>query len=235
MASDHEPAPAQCSAATTSELNNLLQIISGTVSLIEDLCSGTDVAKPYFAMIHESIERAKGVTAKFTGEAGGATEKVRLHPELSARRQAKAALPTIRSKPSIIIVDDEPMAAMLMKRTLTNSGFRVSTVRSGFECLDLLRRRPRDFDMFIVDLTMPFMDGEETFERIRDINPNVPVVIATGFIEHQQLDRLLSVGLAAFLHKPYSPDELLSCVNSVLASSNLLRQGSSSGGLAVSY
>ena len=223
MPSEHEPAPAKCPAATTSELNNLLQIISGTVSLIEDLSRGNEVAKQYFEMLHESIGRAKKITAEFAEQAGGAPGQVQIHPLLSVRREAKTAAP-IRSNPSIAIVDDEPMAAMLMKRTLTNAGFQATTVRSGFECLDLLRRKPREFDLIIIDLTMPFMDGEETFGRIRDINANVPVVIATGFIEHQQLDRLLSSGLSAFLHKPHGPDELLSCVRNILADSNLLRR-----------
>lgn len=85
--------------------------------------------------------------------------------------------------------------------------------------------------MIIVDLTMPFMDGEETFERISNINANIPVVITTGFIEQKQLDRMLSLGLSGFLRKPHGPDELLSCVQSILESSNLLRKCSDASGI----
>ena len=120
-----------------------------------------------------------------------------------------------------------------MKRTLTNAGYQPGTARSGFECLDLVRRRHRELDLIIVDLTMPFMDGEETFERIRNINENIPVVLTTGFIEQKQLDRMLSAGLSGFLRKPHSPAELVSCVEAILDGSNLLRKCRITSGIGV--
>lgn len=232
MPSDDKTAAATCSSATTSELNNLLQIISGTASLIEDIWSGSDGSKKYFAMLRESIERAEKITAQLAEQSGGANKKILLHPELAALAHPKPLPPPpVHSKPSILIVDDEPMAAMLMKRTLTNSGYQVVTARSGFEGLDLFRRRQRELDLIIVDLTMPFMDGEETFDRIRNINADIPVVLTTGFIEQKQLDRMLSSGLSGFLRKPHGPEELLSCVQSILESSNLLRKCSDAPGI----
>ena len=222
MPSDDKTESATCSSAMTSELNNLLQIISGTVLLIEDLWSGAEDAKKYFVMLRESIARAEKITAQLAGRAGGTNQKLLLRSDLSAPVRSKSSPPSsIRSSPTVLVIDDEPMAAMLMKRTLNNADFQAVTARSGFEALELLRRRQREIGLIICDLTMPFMDGEETFARIRDINENIPVVIATGFIEQQRLDRMLSAGLAGFLRKPHSPEELLGCVRSIFANSNL--------------
>lgn len=222
MPSDETPKSATCSSAMSSELNNLLQIISGAASLLEDNWNGSDDPKKYFAMLHESIARAEGITAQLVEQSGGTNQKLLTNPGLAATARPKLPTPSsIRSKPSILVVDDEPMVAMLMKRTLSEAGFQVVTARSGFEALDLVRKRQREISLVICDLTMPFMDGEETFERIRDINENIPVILATGFIEQKQLDRMLSAGLAGFLRKPHSPDQLLGCVQSIFASSNI--------------
>jgi len=221
MPSDEKPESATCSSAMTSELNNLLQIISGAVSLLEDNWSGSDDPKKYFTMLHESIARAEGITAQLAGQSGGTNQKLLLHPGLAATARPKPSPPSSIGKPSILVVDDEPMAAMLMKRTLSDAGFQVVTARSGFEALDLVRKRSREISLVICDLTMPFMDGEETFERIRDINENIPVVLVTGFMEQERLNRMLSAGLAGFLRKPHGPEQLLSCVQSIFASSNL--------------
>ena len=222
MPIDETPKPAICSSAMSSELNNLLQIISGAASLLEDNWHGTDDPKKYFTMLHESIARAEGIAAQLVEQSGGTSQKLLMNPGLPALARPRPSPPSsTHSKPSILVVDDEPMAAMLMKRTLSDAGFQVVTARSGFEALDLVRKRPRDISLVICDLSMPFMDGEETFNRIRDISENIPVILATGFIEQKRLDRMLCAGLAGFLRKPHSPDQLLGCVQSIFASSNI--------------
>jgi CheY-like chemotaxis protein len=120
------------------------------------------------------------------------------------------------SRQSILVVDDEQMGLALVKRVLCDAGFNVVTAQSGFECLDTFRRRPNSFDLILLDLTMPFMDGEETFGRLREIRPDIPVVLCTGFIEHDKLERMLHAGLSGFLRKPLPPDEMVSHVRALL-------------------
>jgi len=68
----------------------------------------------------------------------------------------------------------------------------------------------------LLDLTMPFMDGEETFQRLREIRADVPVVLFTGFVQQERLERLMNAGLVGFLRKPLAPDEIVSFVRSML-------------------
>jgi two-component system, cell cycle sensor histidine kinase and response regulator CckA len=127
----------------------------------------------------------------------------------------------------ILVVDDEPAARVLASRIFSEAAFEVTTVSSGFECIDQFRKRPHWFDLIVLDLSMPFMDGEETFRRLRAINPNVVVLLSTGFFAEAQgrLDRMLATGLAGFIRKPHRPDELLAEVESVLERVKLSRIG----------
>jgi CheY-like chemotaxis protein len=203
------PAPRE-----TSELNNLLQIISGTTDLIENIWSGRAGSEKYFAMLRASIERAEHITAQLVRQAGGANETVLMYPELAGMARPKT--PARPRKKRLLIVDDEEMALSVMKTILEDAGFEVNTARSGFECLDLLTTRKRRFDLILLDLSMPFMDGEETFGRIRSISSEALVVLLTGFVEHPRLDRMLDAGLAGMLCKPQAGADLVAYVRSML-------------------
>jgi CheY-like chemotaxis protein len=202
----------------TSELNNLLQIISGTSTEIANIRQGNDGTEQYFSMLRTSIERAEAVAAQLSEQAGGTSQKAAMHPELAAFAKPKNIATIPVAKPQILVVDDEEMSVMLVKQLLTTAGYSVTSAQSGFECLDLFRRRPLTYQLVLLDLTMPFMDGEETFHRLREIRPDVPVMLCTGFIQNDRLERLMTAGLAGFLRKPFAPDEIASQVKAILES-----------------
>lgn len=107
---------------------------------------------------------------------------------------------------------------MLVSHVLTAAGYNVVTAQSGFEALDKLRQQPYDFQLALLDLTMPLMDGEETFRRMREIRPDLPVILETGFIQQDKLEQLYTIGLAGFLRKPVAPDEIVTTVRATLDS-----------------
>jgi CheY-like chemotaxis protein len=217
---------------STSELNNLLQIISGTSSLIQTSGKDRENSEKYLAMLRASIERAEKVAAELTEQAGGTKQKVAVHPDLAGFVRPKTPDDSTKTKQSILVVDDEQMALMLVQRILTEAGYEVMTAQSGFECLDLFRKRPYGFQLVLLDLTMPFMDGEETFQRLREIRADVPVALCTGFVQQDRLDRLMSAGLAGFLRKPVAPDEIVSLVRSMLQSVKYSRGNVTSGAVS---
>jgi CheY-like chemotaxis protein len=217
---------------STSELNNLLQIISGTSSLIQTSGEDRESSEKYLAMLRASIERAEKVAADLTEQAGGTRQKVAMHPDLSGFVRPKTSPDSAKTKQSILVVDDEQMALTLVKRILTDAGYDVVTAQSGFECLDLFRQRPFNFHLVLLDLMMPFMDGEETLQRLREIRADTPVVLCAGFVQQDRLDRLMSAGLAGFLRKPVAPDEIVSLVRSMLQSVKYSRGNVNSGGVS---
>jgi len=119
-------------------------------------------------------------------------------------------------RPSILAVDDEPAALLLFHELLALAGYQVTTARSGFECLDYVSR-DGSFDVVVLDLTMRFMDGEETFRRLHVLAPETPVLLTTGFIDPIRLEALLADGLFGFLPKPLSPHDFLETVANAVA------------------
>jgi CheY-like chemotaxis protein len=214
-----------------SELNNLIQIISGTSSLIENIWEGRPGSEKYFEMLRASIERAEQVTAQLVAQAGG-TNRKRLLPsnlEQCFDEALIAGVPNQR-KHSILVVDDEPMALELLHGVLTDAGYEVAVAQSGFESLDLFRRDTHAFDLILTDLSMPLMDGEETFERLRQMSPTVNVVLMAGFVDSGRLEKMMNNGLSGFVGKPFAPVEILAVVTSVISAADQSKEGT--GGIA---
>src|SRR5213082_2335701 len=185
-----------------SELNNLIQIISGTSSLIENIWEGRPGSEKYFEMLRASIELAEQVTAQLVVQAGGANRKRRLPSDLEQRfDEALIAGAPNQRKHSILVVDDEPMALELLHGVLTDAGYEVVVAQSGFECLDLFRRDTHAFDLILTDLSMPLMDGEETFERLRQMSPTANVVLMAGFVDSGRLEKMMNKGLNESRHQ----------------------------------
>jgi CheY-like chemotaxis protein len=201
-----------------SELNNLIQIISGTSSLIENIWEGSPGSEKYFEMLRASIERAEQVTAQLVAQAGGATTKRMLPPGLEQSfDEALIAGAPNEPKRSILVVDDEPMALELLHSVLTDAGYEVAVAQSGFECLDLIRRGGTSYNLILTDLSMPLMDGEETFQRLQEIAPSSKVVLMAGFVDNGRLEKMMNNGLSGFIGKPFAPVEILAVVTSVLS------------------
>ena len=155
--------------------------------------------------------------------------------------ETKSALPDAPSalgrRRRILVVDDEPAARILAQRLFSEAGFEVVTTSSGFDCLKEFRKQPRRVDLVLLDLSMPFMDGEETFRRLRAIDPAVVVLLSTGFLGQAQnrVDRMLAGGLAGVIRKPHRPDELLAQVHAILEHVKMSRAGCAAGELSTSF
>ena len=217
-----------------SELNNLIQIISGTSSLIENIWEGRPGSEKYFEMLRASIERAEQVTAQLVAQAGG-TNRKRLLPSGLEQRFDEALIAGVpnQRKHSILVVDDEPMALELLHGVLTDAGYEVAVAQSGFESLYLFRRDTHAFDLILTDLSMPLMDGEETFERLRQMSPTVNVVLMAGFVDSGRLEKMMNNGLSGFVGKPFAPVEILAVVTSVISAAEQSKEGTSGIAAAV--
>ena len=232
----NNPAPgasAEFVAKATSELNNLLQIISGSSSALEKTAGIDEASSEYLQMLRASIERAELLGRDLATQAGGTAEKKICNSEIPSFLKKKAS----KTKPStqtILIVDDETMALTLIERLLREAGYDVVAAQSGFEAIDHFRRDPIRFSLVLLDFSLPFMDGAETFRRLREIRNNIPVVLCTGFILQDRLTELMGQGLTGFLRKPVPPDELISVVRTTLQTARYSRGTGDESGMTVS-
>jgi CheY-like chemotaxis protein len=208
--------PSETFAEAASELNNLLQILGGSCAEIKEMLEGIDGAEDCLETLRTTVKRVGVVAAHLADQAGATDQKVLINPELAALKSPENVTKMPAHRPAILVVDDEKLTLALMKHILTTAGYRVTTAESSADALYLFRRRRNLYQLVILDLHMPGTDGEETFYQLRQIRHDVPVVLCTGFIQADQLDRLIKAGLSGFLRKPLAPEEIVSHVHALL-------------------
>jgi PAS domain S-box-containing protein len=109
---------------------------------------------------------------------------------------------------TILIADDEETVCAVGKQMLERLGFEALTAPDGREALELFREHGDGITCVLLDLTMPHMDGEEAFREMRQLKPDVQVILCSGYNEQDATQRFVGKGLAGFLQKPYTMAEL---------------------------
>jgi len=117
-----------------------------------------------------------------------------------------------------LIVDDEEMIRELAGVMLRDMGFEVLTAANGLEAVELYPEHKDAIKLVLLDMSMPKMDGEQTFRELRKMNPDVCVILSSGYNEQEATERFKGKGLAGFVHKPYLPDVLEKAVAKALES-----------------
>ena len=101
---------------------------------------------------------------------------------------------------SILITDDSRLARKMVRKALPPGDYAIREAEGGQECLDLYQEARAD--LLLLDLTMPGMDGIETLERLRAIDPQAKVVVVTADVQPKVRQRALELGALAVLSKP---------------------------------
>ncbi len=104
---------------------------------------------------------------------------------------------------TVLLVDDEEAMRSLGKSMLETFGFEVLTAADGRKALEVYQNRQKEILFVLMDLTMPHMDGEEAFRELRRINPEVKVIMSSGYNAQEITQKFVGKGMAGFLQKPY--------------------------------
>lgn len=108
----------------------------------------------------------------------------------------------------VLVVDDEAVIREGMKRILEGAGYAVETFASGYSAIE--RMQDHEFDLVITDLKMPGMNGIEVLKSIKILQPEVPVILVTGYAAVDNAIESMKSGAADYIPKPFTPDEILS-------------------------
>jgi PAS domain S-box-containing protein len=118
---------------------------------------------------------------------------------------------------SILVVDDEESVRLIMRSTLESFGFRAVGAADGAEAVALFRSAPALFDMAVVDMQMPGLDGGKTILSLRHMRPDLPIVAASGLATNQNREQAAANGVRHFLEKPFSVETLIRTVHAAMA------------------
>lgn len=117
---------------------------------------------------------------------------------------------------TILLVDDEEMIIAVSKEILEMLGYEVHAVSSGEEAIEMYQSRQDEIDVIILDMVMPGMNGEETFELLKRINPQVPIILSSGYSITDMAAKIMDQGCSAFIQKPFSASDLSKKLRDVL-------------------
>ena len=117
---------------------------------------------------------------------------------------------------TILLVEDEAPVRTLARRVLEKNGYRILEAEDPAAALALVERHDGPIDLLFTDVVMPGMSGGELAERLRATRPDLPTLFTSGYTEDEVVRRGVSAGEAAFMEKPFTPDELLRQIRQVL-------------------
>jgi len=129
----------------------------------------------------------------------------------SSAPAAAPAAPSTRSslQGTVLVVDDEEPVRTVADAALTQLGLTVRTASDGIAALDSLRSAPGSIDLVLLDLTMPGISGDEILRQLRQIRPDLRVIIMSGYSEGETMQRCASLGVTGFLPKPFTVTTLI--------------------------
>jgi two-component system cell cycle sensor histidine kinase/response regulator CckA len=110
---------------------------------------------------------------------------------------------------TVLLVDDEEAVREMIGEVLESEGFEVLRAEDGSRGVALFRDGGDRVDVVLLDLSMPGMSGEETFRRLREIDPGVRVILSSGYDHDEASGRFGAAPPAGFIQKPYRPEQLV--------------------------
>lgn len=117
---------------------------------------------------------------------------------------------------TILLVDDEPQLLEISEKSLIDLGYNVVTAPDARTALDTFTKEPQQFDLLITDQTMPIMTGTELVQKIKQIAPELPIILTTGYSNKISEEQIESYGISAFSNKPLQLVEISHLIRKVL-------------------
>ncbi len=169
------------------------------------------------ASVYGIIRNHKGHIQVFSKLLKGSTFIINL-PASAADIKITPRIPAemLTGTETVLLVDDEPIVREVGATMLERLGYHVLLAESGKEALKLFRQNQAQIALVVLDMIMPGMNGRETYDQLRMLDPGVKVLLASGYSQTEAADEILQLGGRGFIQKPYSLKEFSQVLRQIL-------------------
>jgi len=172
------------------------------------------------AMVYNIIKQHKGFIDVYSEENKGSTFNIFLPiAENNEMQQLRKVIPEItiqKGKGTVLVVDDEPIIRESAKAMLEECGYSVDLAEDGIHGVEIYSVNHAKYDLIILDMVMPHMSGREAYIAMKKTNPNVKVLLASGFRHDDRVEEILRLGVTSFIQKPYTLEKISNAVYSII-------------------
>ena len=169
------------------------------------------------ASVYGIVKNHEGFINVFSKKGEGTRFEIYLPASGKAVPKAKKASEKfVEGQETILLVDDEDMIIDVGTRMLKKLGYKIFTARNGKEAIAIFKQHQDKIDLIVLDLIMPQMGGGETYDRLKEIKPDVKVLLSSGFSINGQASEILNRGCDGFIQKPFNLQNLSKNLRAIL-------------------
>jgi CheY-like chemotaxis protein len=170
------------------------------------------------AVVYGVVNAHRGFIDVESTAGEGTTVKVYL-PAQSWEPASPGDLPRVNDHGGcVLLVEDEEMLLELLKTLLEENGFKVFQARDGEEAVRVYKKHRNEIDVVLSDMGLPKMGGWEAFQKMKEINPDVQSILASGYLDSGLRGEMIKAGAVDFIQKPYIPEIILERIRGIIRS-----------------
>jgi len=169
------------------------------------------------ASVYGIIKNHGGVITVHSEKGEGATFKIYLPASEKEVIVAEAVISKVeKGSEMILLVDDERLILDVGKPMLESLGYSVLSAESGKDAVEIVKEKKDELDLVILDMIMPQVDGEQAYDLIKEIVPNMKVLLSSGYSINGQAQKILDKGCDGFIQKPFNMVELSRKIRTII-------------------